>query len=374
MNETMYLELIELLTTDSASGKERAIARLLIEKLEKLGFAVTTDHAGQTFGGDCGNVLGVLEGQLNGSLLLCSHMDRVPNGLGIHPVERDGVLCSDGTTILAADDVSGICAILDGLRRVVASGRPLPRLEVLFTVGEEAGLSGSRAMDLGRLQSRMGYIFDSPGRVGRFVISAPGRCQLGAEITGLAAHAGNEPEKGIDAAKLLCDILSTLKQGRLDEETTSNFPILSTSSSATNVVCDFASFRGEVRSRDPQKLADYASYFEWHCRQAAEERGAGLKLTVKQAYQPFRISESSEIVEIARTACASLGLDSSFEAGGGGMDANIFNARGLTTIGVATGYARNHTKNEQLILKDFFLSGQLAQAIIETYAEGCGIK
>ena len=201
MNETMYLELIELLTTDSASGKERAIARLLIEKLEKLGFAVTTDHAGQTFGGDCGNVLGVLEGQLNGSLLLCSHTDRVPNGLGIHPVERDGVLCSDGTTILAADDVSGICAILDGLRRVVASGRPLPRLEVLFTVGEEAGLSGSRAMDLGRLQSRMGYIFDSPGRVGRFVISAPGRCQLDAEITGLAAHAGNEPEKGIELMK-----------------------------------------------------------------------------------------------------------------------------------------------------------------------------
>lgn len=85
-NETMYIELIELLTTDSASGKETAIAELLAGKLKALGFTVTTDNAGDTFGGECGNVLGVLDGQLDGSLLLCSHMDRVPNGLGIRPV------------------------------------------------------------------------------------------------------------------------------------------------------------------------------------------------------------------------------------------------------------------------------------------------
>lgn len=56
-NESMYAELLELITTDSASGKESAIARLLIGKLEALGFAVTMDNAGETFGGECGNVL-----------------------------------------------------------------------------------------------------------------------------------------------------------------------------------------------------------------------------------------------------------------------------------------------------------------------------
>lgn len=373
-NETMYAELIELLTTDSASGKETEIADLLAGKLEALGFTVTRDNAGETFGGECGNVLGVLEGQLDGSLLLCSHMDRVPNGLGIKPVERDGVLYSDGTTILAADDISGVCAILEGVRRVLASGKPLPRLEVYFTVGEEAGLYGAKATDVSIFQSRLGYIFDSPGHVGRFVTAAPGRYQLGAEITGLAAHAGNEPEKGIDAAKIMCDILSTLKQGRLDPVTTSNFPMLSTGTHVPNVVCDFASFSGEARSRDAQKLADYVAYFEAHCKQVAEEKGAGLKLTMKEAFLPFQIPESDEAVVIAKAACAKVGLTGSFEAGGGGMDANIFNAQGMTTIGVATGYTKNHTKNEQLVLEDYFKSGELAQAIIETFAERCESK
>ena len=58
-NESMYAELLELITTDSASGKESAIARLVMGKLEALGFTVTTDNAGETFGGECGNVLGV---------------------------------------------------------------------------------------------------------------------------------------------------------------------------------------------------------------------------------------------------------------------------------------------------------------------------
>ena len=373
-NETMYVELIELLTTDSASGKETAIAELLAGKLKALGFTVTTDNAGDTFGGECGNVLGVLDGQLDGSLLLCSHMDRVPNGLGIRPVEKDGILYSDGTTILAADDISGVCAILEGLRRVLASGQPLPRLEVYFTVGEEAGLFGAKATDVSIFKSHMGYIFDSPGRVGRFVTAAPGRYQLGAEITGLAAHAGNEPEKGIDAAKIMCDMLSTLRQGRLDEVTTSNFPILSTGTHVPNVVCDFASFSGEARSRDAQELEDYVSYFENHCRKVAEEKGAGLKLIMSQAFLPFQIPESDEVVVIAKAACAKVGLTSSFEAGGGGMDANIFNAQGMTTIGVATGYTKNHTKNEQLILEDFYKSGELAQVLIETFAERCGSK
>ena len=85
-NERMYNELIELLTTDSAAGKENAIADKLTEKMEALGFTVTRDNAGETFGGECGNVIAVREGELKGSLFLSSHMDRVPNGLGIKPV------------------------------------------------------------------------------------------------------------------------------------------------------------------------------------------------------------------------------------------------------------------------------------------------
>ena len=53
--ERMYSEFIDLATTDSASGKEEAIAQKLMPKLEELGFTVTRDNAGDLFGGECGN-------------------------------------------------------------------------------------------------------------------------------------------------------------------------------------------------------------------------------------------------------------------------------------------------------------------------------
>ena len=372
--ERMYQEFMDLVTTDSASGKEEAIAQKLMPKLEELGFTVSRDNAGDLFGGECGNVIGIREGELDGAILLSSHMDRVPNGFGIKPVEKDGIVYSDGTTILAADDLSGVVAILEGVRGALAAGKPLPRIEIVFSVGEELNLWGAKGMDVSMLKSRIGYMFDSPGRTGRVINGAPGRYDLDVEIFGKPAHAGNEPEKGIDAAKIMCDMISTLKQGRLDFESTANFPILKTGSTARNVVCDYAMFQGETRSRSRQKLLDYVAYFEDHCKKVAEAAGAEIKITKYEGFLPFLIPEDDEVMVVVKKACEAVGIECKVEVGGGGMDANIYNAKGMFTVGVATGYSKNHTKNEQLILEDYYKSGELAQKIIETYAERCESK
>ena len=372
-NEAMLNEFIELATTDAISGKEAAVADKLVEKLSALGFTVTRDNAGEAYGGECGNVIAIREGELDGALFFSAHMDRVPNGFGIKPVERDGVLYSDGTTILAADDLSGVCAILDGLRRALSAGKPLPRLEVVFTTAEETAF-GSKGLDLTLLRSEIGYAFDSPGPTGRMNNGAPGLYDITVEIKGRPAHAGNEPEKGIDAAKIMCDMLSSLKQGRIDFESTANFPILKTGSTARNVVCDFASFRGEARSRNLQKLEDYMVYFKAHCTKIAQEAGAEISIDAFANFLPFYMSEEEEVMVIAREACEAAGIPYFAQVGGGGMDANIFNAKGMKTIGVATGYTKNHTTAEQLVLEDFYKAGELAEAMIWAYAKRCEAK
>ena len=372
--ERMYQEFIDLVTTDSASGKEEAIAQKLMPKLEELGFTVSRDNAGDLCGGECGNVIGIREGELDGAIFLSSHMDRVPNGFGIKPVEKDGIVYSDGTTILAADDLSGVCAILEGVRGAIASGKPLPRIEVVFSVAEETNLWGAKGMDVSLLKSRIGYMFDSPGHTGRIINGAPGRYDLDVEIFGKPAHAVNEPEKGIDSAKIMSDMLSTLRQGRLDFEPTANFPILKTGSTARNVVCDYAKFEGETRSRNRQKLQEYVAYFEEHCTKVAKDAGAEIKITKNEGFLPFLIPEDDEVLVVAKAACEAVGVECKIEVGGGGMDANVYNAKGMFTVGVATGYSKNHTLNEQLILEDFYKSGELAQKLIETYAATCESK
>ena len=50
-NQRMLDELTELMRIDVSSGQETEIAEHLVKKLEQMGFAITRDEAGATFGG-----------------------------------------------------------------------------------------------------------------------------------------------------------------------------------------------------------------------------------------------------------------------------------------------------------------------------------
>lgn len=77
-------------------------------------------------------------------------------------------------------------------------------------------------------------------------------------------------------------MLATMETGRLDENTTSNFSHLwSKTCEAMNVVCDHAILRGEMRSRSGEKLDRYEAYFQSHCREIAEKRGARVEFKEK---------------------------------------------------------------------------------------------
>lgn len=368
MNKKQALEeLINLMKIDAPSGDEGDVAAVLKKALTELGFTVSSDTAGEIFGGKCGNVMAYRDGELEGSILFCSHMDRVAGGIGIKPVVRDGFLYSDGTTILAADDLSGVCAILNGVRIALSSGRPLPRIEVCFTVAEELGLHGAKAIDFSLLKSKMGFAFDSPGNIGRVITAAPGMYKLYGEVTGKAAHAGNEPEKGIDAADAMCKMLATLKKGRLSPTATSNFPYITTNEPMLNAICPKAIFRGEARSRDPKELKEYVDYVVEHCQKISQECGTELEIKLEECFVPFALADDDALLTICRSAFSQMGIEGLFEVGGGGMDANVFNNCGIIMAGIATGYARNHTFSEQLNIDDFYKAGILAAELIYAY-------
>lgn len=120
-------------------------------------------------------------------------MDRVKNGHGIKVREKDGVLYSGGDTILAADDVSGICAILDGVRRTLLQGIPIRALKLpspsvkkpAFLVVRPWIFRFSELLLLCPGQSRS---FGAARQWG------PGHVRFAIHVKGKPAHAGNEPE------------------------------------------------------------------------------------------------------------------------------------------------------------------------------------
>ena len=57
------------------------------------------------------------------------------------------------------------------------------------------------------------------------------------------------------------------------------------------------------------------------------------------------------------------------EHGGGGLDANRLNGYGIECVGLSTGYSKNHTVNETLVVEDLVKSGEMVEKIIEACAE-----
>ena len=63
---------------------------------------------------EIGNVIAVRPGNRDGTILVSTHMDTAGTDRGIVPIiGDDGVIRTDGSTILGADDKSGIAGCLE---------------------------------------------------------------------------------------------------------------------------------------------------------------------------------------------------------------------------------------------------------------------
>jgi tripeptide aminopeptidase len=367
LHSTIVNDFLELVQIDAVSLNERAVADAVTVKLKEIGCSVWEDpESAKALGGNAGNLYAVLDGGLEGSILFSSHLDRVPNGIGIKPVFSDGRIVSQGT-ILAADDLSGVAAIIDGLRRVKESGEKHSRVEVVFTVCEEKGVSGSLHLDYSRIKSKTGYVLDSPGRIGRVINSAPSKANIRIEIKGRAAHSGNAPEQGVNAVAAGVRVLTSVKEGRLDEESTANFSTFE-ASGPTNVITAKATIVGEARSRNHAKLENYLAELDAVCKKVAADMGAEIALDVTHNYRSFLTPESSETIRLIGRVFDDMGIEMKVEPGGGGMDANRLSANGIECVGVATGYAKNHTPDEFLVVEDLVRSGELVEKLIMAYS------
>ncbi len=355
---------MELVKIDSFAGEERSMADNLFSKLKRIGFTVTEDDAGSTINGTAGNIIGKLTGDpTKPTLLFCAHMDRVAPGNNIQPQINHGVITSDGTTILAADDVAGIVAILEAVQTVKEQDIPHGPIEVVFTIAEEGGLNGAKALDSKSLGATFAYFLDTGGPVGTIINQAPYQKNVEFTIYGKAAHAGINPEKGLSAILVAADALRNMNLGRISLDTTANIGIMH-AGVATNIIPDQAYLKGEARSLEPILLQSQIDHMV-HCVQEAIRVGAKLEVAVHDAYPGFNVPITSEVIKLAVKAADSIGLVADIHSAGGGSDANILNSRGIPSVILGVNFKDVHSKKESIAVSDLALSAQYVAAIIE---------
>jgi len=372
INEKRLIEsFMELVRMDSISREERNLADFLIEKLENLGLEVIVDQAGEKVGANSGNLIAKLNGNIKVAtpIMFAAHMDTVVPGKNINPLREGEKIISTGETILGADDKAGIAAILEALHLIRENNILYGDIEILFTICEEIGLCGAKNLDISQLKAQIGFILDAGGQVGQIIISAPSQNSLDFTIRGKSAHAGANPEEGINAIQVAGVALSRMKLGRIDEETTANIGIIS-GGKATNIIPDEVILKGEVRSRNEGKLEKYTKELKKITEDTAQEFKARAEVKINREYYCYNLSPDDLVVKIARKAAKDIGLQSLLRPSGGGSDANVFNKKGLPSVVLAVGMEKVHTMEEYILIKELKNATEYILSIIKTVALG----
>ena len=86
-------------------------------------------------------------------------------------------------------------------------------------------------------------------------------------------------------------------------------------------------------------------------------------------YPAFYVPAGHLPITAACEALRAIGVEPRVEHGGGGLDANRLNGYGIECVGLSTGYSKNHTVNETLVVEDLEKSGEMVAKIIENWAE-----
>ena len=356
---------VNLIKIDSLSKQERQMADELKSILEGMGFSVYEDNAGEKIEGNAGNLICTVKGSKDvPPILLMAHMDTVTPGKGKTPVIEDGIIKSDGTTILGRDDVAGIACILETLRVIKENAVEHGDIQVVFTVAEEVGLMGAKALDYTKINAKYGFVLDEGGEIGSVAVKAPSQNIIDITVKGKASHAGIAPEKGVSAIQIAAEAISNMKLGRIDHETTANIGIIK-GGQATNIVCDVVEIKAEARSRDKEKLDRQTAHMRECMEKAAEKFGGTADFKAELEYPSFVINENDDIVKILRKAAAAAGLEFRLKETGGGSDTNIINGMGIQAVNVSVGMDKVHSVNEQIKIDDMVRAVEFLVEIVK---------
>lgn len=362
--ERLVKQFTDIVQIDSLTFKERKMADFLTKELKDIGLEVYEDRAWEKYDSEAGNIIGKLKGNKEGATqMFLAHMDRVEPGTGIKPMINGDMIKSKGDTILGADDCAGIVSILEALRVLKENNDTYSNIEVVFTIAEEGGLYGAKALEINKLESRIGFVFDSIGDVGTVITRAPAQDEFNVTIKGKASHAGVAPEEGINAIYAASLAIAQIEVGRIDWETTNNIGIIN-GGKATNVVPDYVKIQGETRSLNEKKVNEETQKIASIFAKTVVSVGAEVDFHFERAYSAFEIKEEEEVLKIAVKALKKIGVKPSLIAMGGGSDANILNQIGIRCLNFGIGAKKVHTTEEEISINNLEKAALLCHTLM----------
>ncbi len=357
-------EIVELFLSlariEGLSGNEKEVANFIRNFCNHPEIEIIEDDANKIDGGKSGNLICRING--GGNFILLSHMDTASSTKNLNPIIMEGKITSDGTTILGADNRAGIAAILYALKKSLENKEKLKPFTIAFTICEETTLTGSKFLKP-TPNIKMGFVFDSHLDPGKFIVSSPGALMFKISVHGKPAHAGIEPEKGINAIEVAAKSIVRIKQGRIDEETTLNFGKI-IGGEATNIVPAKVLIEGEIRSFDMIKINEQFDFIKNVFEEECNKKGCEFKIESRWDFKPYKINSDMDVYKKIKNAIKKAGLEPEESISFGGSDANSLNEKGIQTVNIGIGAKNPHSNQEYILISDLIKASKIAYQLM----------
>ena len=232
----------------------------------------------------------------------------------------------------------------------VAAVKEWYHTEILITADEEVGSHASRALLEERAKAAGAVLVLEPSADGGALkIARKGTGTFNVSITGRAAHAGLEPEKGINALVELAAQVPRIAALAKPELGTTVTPTVAKAGTADNVVPDSATIAVDVRCVIPEEKDRLEREMS---RLTATLAGARVEVSGGMNRPPLHESMTKELFAVAEKVARDYGIVGlQGVAVGGGSDGNITAAAGVRTLdGLGAVGAGAHAETEHVRL------------------------
>lgn len=287
---------------------------------------------------------------------------------GLAELKGKTVITTDGTTLLGADDKSGMAVIMTAAEQLMAQ----PDLKhgpirIVFTCDEEVG-RGCAKIDIKNIDAVCAYTLDgeAEGMLENETFSAD---LAVVRIQGRNIHPGLAKDKMINAIRLAGLFLSRLPLDRLAPEVTSGRePFVHPYVLEGGV--DQASIRVLLRSFDTADLEGQAKLIRDVAASVTQEYPkATIDIEIKKQYRNMAegLGKEPRAVELAAEAMRAAGIEPQLESIRGGTDGSRLTEMGLPTPNLSTGMHNFHSPLEFACLEQMHTAVKVLVELAQTW-------
>lgn len=278
------------------------------------------------------------------------------------------IVTTDGTTLLGADDKSGVAIIIAAIKYLLENPTiKHGEIKILFNPDEEVG-QGTKHFDVESFGAEFGYTLDSSkkGEIAYENFNAHG---AKVKFMGKAIHPGYAKDKLINAIKV-ASYFVTLLPNDLSPECTDSYngfvhPVEMSTGNEDAIV------KFIIRDFDAEKMISHRELIEGLAKQAAEKYSARYEVEFEEQYQNMNeiIKKDPRVVDFAKEAMERLGIKPISSPIRGGTDGATLTHNGLPCPNLFTGMQNYHGKLEYISVQDMIASVKTVVEICKVWEE-----